>query len=328
MQQIYVEQDIIEHKQVQKILKRFKNKNVTLCQHYGEIFNRKQQNFRQQKENPALILAQKKGNRVLATPANFGFADKQNFYFSHLLNCPFDCRYCFLQGMYSSAHYVLFVNYADFAADISDTIAASSIECCFFSGYDADSIAYDPISQFTDYFIPFFQQRPNATLELRTKSANLKCLLKHSASPNIVLAMSLTPETISRAVEHKVAPLERRLTALQQAANHGYPIGLRLDPLIDASNFKMLYSELIKMIMQYIRSDQIHSVSIGPLRFPQKMHQKIHQLYPEDKLLNLPLSKQDKILSYATERQAEMQHIVQQLLTPYINQNKVFSCVS
>ena len=38
-----------------------------------------------------------------------------------MLNCLYDCRYCFLQGMYRSANYVLYVNYEDFTKDI-DTL--------------------------------------------------------------------------------------------------------------------------------------------------------------------------------------------------------------
>ena len=31
-----------------------------------------------------------------------------------MYNCLFDCRYCFLQGMYNSSNFVIFVNYEDF----------------------------------------------------------------------------------------------------------------------------------------------------------------------------------------------------------------------
>ena len=78
-------------------------------------------NFRIQKQNPALILARKHDNFVLPAPQGFGL-DAQKLLFSHMYNCIYDCRYCFLQGMYSSANYVLFVNYEDFFKAISDTI--------------------------------------------------------------------------------------------------------------------------------------------------------------------------------------------------------------
>ena len=35
-----------------------------------------------------------------------------------MYNCIYDCKYCFLQGLYSSANYLVFVNYEDFLNQI------------------------------------------------------------------------------------------------------------------------------------------------------------------------------------------------------------------
>ena len=111
---LYIEQAIATHYRVREIGSRFPNANHVMCERYGAVFNRKSQNFRLQKKNPSLILAHKFDNHVLATPEGYGIGGRNNYYFSHMLNCIYDCRYCFLQGMYRSAHYVLFVNYDDF----------------------------------------------------------------------------------------------------------------------------------------------------------------------------------------------------------------------
>ena len=138
------------------------------CEHYGEIFNRKRQDFREQKSAPALILAEKSGRRVLAAPEGYGIGGKKNFYFSHMLNCVFDCRYCFLQGMYPSAHYVLFLNYEDFIADIETTLAehAPDEDLYFYSGYDCDSLALERYSAFVAHYLPHFRRWSNAHVEL------------------------------------------------------------------------------------------------------------------------------------------------------------------
>ena len=96
------------------MLARYADAEIILCDRYGEIFNPKSQNFRLQKQNPALILAQKHKGHVLPAPEGYGLGSEKNYYFSHMLNCVYDCRYCFLQGMYQSAHYVVFVNFEDF----------------------------------------------------------------------------------------------------------------------------------------------------------------------------------------------------------------------
>ncbi len=326
MQVIYVERAIQAHDRVKTILARYPNKQVIYCDHYGEIFNRGKQDFRQQKRSPALILAEKKGKRVLPTPESFGIGGQVNYYFSHLLNCPFDCRYCFLQGMYQSAHYVLFVNYEEFMGDITTCIDQAAAPCTFFSGYDADSLAYEPTTQFIATFLPFFAKHPNATLELRTKSANVTALLQHPPVANCVVAFSLTPDVISQRVENKVPALTKRLHAMAQVAEHGYPIGLRFDPLIDANHFEALYAELIQQVFTHVPPKAVHSVSTGVLRFPEKMHKAIHKLYPNEPLLSQTRHKEDGIISYTKDRESDMKKTITTLLSPYISEDMIFAC--
>ena len=137
--------------------------------HYGEIFNAHNQNFRLQKRNPALILAAKQNKRVLETPSQYETGGGAHYYFSHMLNCVYDCRYCFLQGMLRSANYLLFVNYEDFVEDLTSIASQHEHDqkpTWFFSGYDCDSLAYEPVSQFASYFLEHCEALPNAVLEL------------------------------------------------------------------------------------------------------------------------------------------------------------------
>ena len=100
---IFVEREVLDHPIAQKVIRRLKHADVFEIDRYQEMFNRRQQNFRIQKQNPALILARKHDNFVLPAPQGFGLDAQKNYYFSHMYNCIYDCRYCFLQGMYSSA---------------------------------------------------------------------------------------------------------------------------------------------------------------------------------------------------------------------------------
>ena len=117
---IYFEDEIKSHPRTQKIFSKFQNIRKININRYGEIFNRRNQNFKIQKENPALIIAKKHSNFVLKAPENFGIGSNDNFYFSHMYNCIYDCKYCFLQGMYSSSNFVLFVNFEDFNKNIKE----------------------------------------------------------------------------------------------------------------------------------------------------------------------------------------------------------------
>lgn len=328
MQVIYLETAIRSHPRVLAILERFSQRcQVIEVDHYREVFNPKSQNFRLQKQNPALILAQKPAKRVHPTPEGFGIGDVNNYYFSHLLNCPYDCRYCFLQGLYRSANFVLFVNYEDFMAEITATIQAQPEErLCFFSGYDADSLAYEPVTGFLESFMPFFAKHASALFELRTKSANINALLKHAPVNNVIAAFSFTPQEISQQVEHKVPSVKKRIEAMQRLAAAGWRIGLRFDPLIYASNFAEMYSALIQEIFAGLDVNVIHSVSVGPLRFPTKMYQKLVNLYPEDKLLAHPLQRRGNQVSYSAEDEKQMKQTVLFELEQHVPNTLIFEC--
>ena len=128
-----------------------------------EVFNPKAQSFRLQKLRPALILAAKHDAHVLPAPHEYNIGSRHNYYFSHLLNCPYDCRYCFLQGMFRSANFVFFVNYEDFEEALDRRLEEwSGEDVHFFSGYDCDSLAFESVTGFCDSFLPFFEARPKA----------------------------------------------------------------------------------------------------------------------------------------------------------------------
>ena len=107
-----------------------------------------------------------------------------------MLNCIYDCNYCFLQGMFNSAHYVIFVNYEDFFKQIKKKIENINGDSCFFSGYDYDSLL-DNITDFVTFIIKQFENLDNTLLEIRSKSINIKNILKFKPNKNILPAFQL-----------------------------------------------------------------------------------------------------------------------------------------
>ncbi|MBT4921738.1 MAG: DNA photolyase [Rickettsiales bacterium] len=323
---IYIESQIKGHPESLAIINKFPKREVIEINHYGEIFNPTNQSFRKQKQSPSIIIAKKTNNLILKSPENFGIGGSGNYYFSHMLNCPYDCRYCFLQGMFNSANYVIFVNYDDYKAKISNLDKKAKDKQYFFSGYDADSLAFDHVTNFTNSFVPFFHDLKNSYLELRTKSTQIRSLLKYPAHDNIIIAFSFTPEEISKKIEHKVPDFNKRLLAIEKLVSHGYKIGLRFDPLVYCSNFEELYLKMFEKIFKAVPKESIHSISIGKLRFPNKMYDKIIKLYPDDPMLNYKITKDKKHSGYGADIEKQMFDIVQSALEPYVDQALIFKC--
>ncbi|HSF38388.1 MAG TPA: DNA photolyase [Thermoanaerobaculia bacterium] len=322
---IYVEEEILSHPRALQIRSRFPDAEVVPCARYGEIFNRRAQSFRLQKRRPSLILARKHRNFVHEAPKGFGIAGAKSFRFSHMLNCIYDCRYCFLQGMYRSAHYVIFVNYEDFQWEIEETIrGVAGGPLWFFSGYDCDSLALEPVTRFAASFVPFFSRFPQASLELRTKSTQIKTLLEMDAVPNVVVAWSLTPEEVQASYEHLTPAIDRRLRAMERLEERGWKLGLRFDPLIYNEDYQDQYRRLFRQVFSALRPESLHSVSLGPFRLTQDFFKTLVRLYPEDPLFAAPFEEEAQV-SYRRDLEAEMvefcteellRHIPRELFEP------------
>ena len=324
---IYVEKQIATHPRTRAICSRFPQARLVSCERYGEVFNPKSQDFRLQKQKPALILANKHDHRVLETPAGYGIGGDRNYYFSHMLNCLYDCRYCFLQGMYRSAHYVLFVNYEDFYSDIDDILENSGTEpCWFFSGYDCDSLALEPVSAFAEQFLPVFASRPQAHIELRTKSTQIRSLLNMEPLPNAVVAFSFTPEEIHNTLEHKVPNIQRRIASMCQLQDAGWSLGLRFDPLIYQPGYREQYRTLFDQVFSQLDGSQLHSVSIGTFRLPRGYFKTILKLYPDEPLYAGSFAQSNGMISYPAEQEREINEFCTTELLKHIPESLLFPC--
>jgi len=324
---IYYETQVEEHPRSQELFNRFPNASRIPCEHYKEVFNPTGQNFRLQKRKPSLILAKNSGKLVHPVPNTYGIGGKRNYYFSHMLNCLYDCRYCFLQGMYPSSNYLLFVNYEDFFDEIKKRAEDSPDQkSWFFSGYDCDSLALEKITGFVVSALPFFNKFPKAQLELRTKSVATQVLKETDPLANVVTAFSFTPEEISIQLEQNVPPVKSRIQAIKEIADQGWQIGIRMDPLIDCSDFEIRYSKLIRQIFSTLDSNSIHSVSLGPFRLPVPFFKKMKNLHPEEPVFATKLKKRGKTVSYFREIENKQLETCKRLLLEYVPSQKLFFC--
>jgi len=322
---IFIEKNILDHPRTKQIIAKYNNAEKVICNHYGEIFNLNNQSFRLSKKSKTLIIAKKNGKKLLPTPEGFGIGGSENYYFSHMLNCLYDCRYCFLQGLYNSAHYILFVNYEDFIAEIKD-LSNDNNKRYFFSGYDCDSLALENVTNFAKEFLPIFRQLNNSYLELRTKSVNINLFLESDPIENAIIAFSFTPDEISKLIEHKVPPVNSRIRALHLLAASGWNVGVRLDPLIYHAEFNKIYAELISKIFSNLDLRKLHSISVGQLRFPKDVFNKIYNLYPKEKLFNNLLTNRGKLISYNEDLEKNMEAFIIKKLNNFVSKDLIFSC--
>ncbi len=325
---VYLESKLVENQRAASVLTRYPKADRVLVDHYGEVFNATRQNFRIQKKNPSLVLAEKLGKRVLPTPAQYETGGGAHYYFSHMLNCVYDCRYCFLQGMLRSANYLLFVNYEDFYRDIK----AIAIEhkddqkpVWFFSGYDCDSLAYEPVTKFAEFFVPKFKELSNAVLELRTKSTQIRSLLEIEPQNNVVVAYSLSPERVSKEVEKGAPSLKKRVESMQKLQRAGWRVGLRFDPIIWHADYQSDYTAAIDLVFSELDPTQIDSVTLGGFRLPKDFYKTMLRLYPEHWLFSSGLSESDGMVIYRESIENEVIEYVRTLCRAYMPNDSIYT---
>ena len=300
---IYIEKEISNHYRTKRILTKFPKKHIIHINHYGEIFNKKKQNFRLQKKNQSLIIAKKSNQFVIKTPENsFISKNRLNFYFSHMYNCLYDCKYCYLQGLFASSNYVIFINYEDFFEEIKRKIIDNkNKKITFFSGYDCDSLALEKITGFLSEMLPEFKKHEDAELEIRTKSASLYPFNKINPANNLILAYSLLPENISYNLDIKTPSIKKRLQTIFKLSKIGWKIGLRFDPLIFYLRWKEDYSELFSIIKNNLSPQSIHSITFGSLRFSKKSFKIIEASHPNEILFSSNFVEKNNKVFYPKE---------------------------
>ncbi len=325
---IYIEEAVVDHPRTQMIADRYPKAKRIEIERYGEVFNSHAQNFRLQKNNPALILAAKQNKKVMPTPAQYETGGGAHYYFSHMLNCVYDCRYCFLQGMLRSANYLVFVNYEDFFDDIrhlAEQHASDHKPAWFFSGYDCDSLAYEPVTQFANYIVPEFSKLSNAILELRTKSTQIRSLLKQPANPNVVIAYSLSPERVADELELGAPSIAKRIEALDKLQKHGWRIGVRFDPIIWHQDYLDDYQTMVDKVFTTLDTSLIDSVTLGGFRLPKGFYKTMRKLHPEHWLFRAGLEHKSGMITYTQAVETEVLESVGSMCERYINSDKMFS---
>ena len=324
---LYIEQAVLDLETTAAVVSRYPKARQIVIDRYGEVFNSHAQNFRTQKKNPSLILAAKQNAKVMPAPDQYETGGGAHYYFSHMLNCVYDCRYCFLQGMLRSANYLLFVNYQDFIDEIK-SVAERHIDdekpVWFFSGYDCDSLAYEPVTHFAETFVPAFADISNAVLELRTKSTQVRSLLAREPIDNVVVAYSLSPEPIAAELEQGAPPLVKRLDALKKLQDHGWRIGIRFDPVIWHADYAQTYAQAIESVFTELNPEQIDSVTLGGFRLPKGFYKTMLKLYPEHWLFNAGLSEHAGLVSYQPVLEREVLNTVADLCRRFVSSNKLF----
>lgn len=263
---IYVEKGAVGYEVVSEILRALPGTPVIEIDSYKDILNRPRQNARRQKEFPALILAVKKPPFIYPGPEVCqSFGAEYFSYSSLLLGCPFDCEYCFLQGMYPSSYCVAFVNISDFADAIKNE-AGRHHSMLLALSYDTDLVAFDSTFSYIRALSDTLSAVPGLTVEIRTKCASFSLYREIEPSDSRIFAFSLSPQIVIDRYEHRAPALTARLRAAKAAMDIGHPVRICFDPVFVDRIPDGCYEAFFEQVFSELPAERILDVSYGFFR--------------------------------------------------------------
>ncbi len=317
---VYVEERAEEYPLTQKILAKLNGADVIKIRHYKDVFDRKRQNAPLQKEHQALIIAVRDGSRIFkGAPVCQSMGQKNFYYASSMMNCPFDCEYCYLKGMYPSSNMVVFVNLEDYRKDVEEKLKEGPVYVC--ASYDTDLLALNGLTGHADFWKDMARTHDDLLVELRTKAA----VDVTDNISNVIYAFTLSPVEVVEKYERHTASVDARISAASRAVENGAKVRLCFDPVIRIPEWKDAYKKLIDDAASGIGFDRLTDVSVGTFRISADYLTRMRKAYPDSEIAWYPYFIKDGVAHYEPGLDKDMQEYVCGLIGEYTGREKIFT---
>ena len=321
---IYVEKKILNNKNTLEILSKFKDVKIIEIDNYKEVFSSNNQDFHLQKLGQKLILASNKANMIYEGAVVCESFENDNFYYtSSIINCVYDCEYCYLQGVYSSGNIVIFVDIEKVFEEVEELYnKLKTLYLCV--SYDTDLLAIENICGFSEKWYYFIEDKKDLKIELRTKSGNIDKFLNLKPLDNFIIAFTLSPENITLKNEKYTASFKNRIKAIKELQEKGWKVRICIDPLIYSDNFEKNYSQMIEYLFNEIDKEKVIDVSIGVFRISKEYLKKMRNQNQNSEILYYPFECIDGVYTYSDKTKSYMINFIKEQFLKYININKIY----
>ena len=321
---IYVEKKILGNKNTLEILSKFRDAKIIEIANYKEVFSSNNQDFHLQKLGQNLILASNKPNMIYEGAVVCEDFENDNFYYtSSIINCVYDCEYCYLQGVYSSGNIVIFVDIEKVFEEVEELYnKLKSLYLCV--SYDTDLLAIENICSFSEKWYHFIKDKKDLKIELRTKSANIDKFLNLDVLDNFIIAFTLSPKDIALKNEKYTASFKNRVKAIKELQNKGWKVRICIDPLIYTDDFEKNYSEMIEYLFSEIDKNKVIDVSIGVFRTSKEYLKKMRNQNKKSEILYYPFECIDGVYTYSDKLKSYMIDFIKEKFLKYINIERIY----
>ncbi len=286
-QKIYVEKQSFDFPLTKRILENLSQIPIETIENPRDLIEniRISRNVRERGKT-YLLLTRQKGEFVKPCPCTPYYIGCNYFIINLDLNCPLDCTYCILQQYLSNPLITVHVNLDDLWRQLDVFLHRNRAGILRIgTGELGDSLALDHLTENSKGLISYFREKKNALLELKTKTVNIKNILKIEPARNIVIAWSLNSRRIVREEEGGAPLVEERIDAARRVSEKGFRVGFHFDPIIRYPGWEDEYGEVVKRLFNAVDPGQMAWISLGSLRFPPSLKTIIKERFPGTKII-------------------------------------------
>jgi len=180
--------------------------------------------------------------------------------------CPFSCAWCYLQGTFrflERGKKPFIKDWRKIELHLTALFQHNSRKELLNAGELSDSlIGEDQDPPASVRLAGMFKGQNNYKLLLVTKSDRVDNLLKIEPE-NVIVSFSINAIPVAERWERGAPDPLRRLDAARRLYEHGYPVRLRIDPMVPVEGWKEHYKKLIEEIFRRLEPERI---TLGTLR--------------------------------------------------------------
>ena len=169
-------------------------------------------------------------------------------------NCPLDCSYCILQAYFNQPSLRVFANLEEELEGVSRLIQEQRNRIFRLgTGEFTDSLALDPVVQWSRVLSAFVERHQNAVLEFKTKTTRIEGLLACKNRERTVVSWSMNSPSVASKEERGAPSIAMRLKAAARCQQEGFALGFHFDPLIEHQGWKESYLKTVDLLDRYIQ---------------------------------------------------------------------------
>jgi spore photoproduct lyase len=309
---IYVEKKTLDDPETKRILDRIGCQNPEVIGHYKDVFDK-----RSEGSGRSLILARNPGKHLYeGAPVCQSFGNEHFYYSPGVMNCIYDCEYCFLKGMYPRRDICIFTDMEETFSELDELEKSFPVYVC--ASYNTDLTALEDLTGYIEKWCIRALEHEKFSVEIRSKCSRTDIYPKLPVSERAVFAFTLSPDEITKRFEKGTPGLGGRLKAAEAAMSAGFPVRICFDPMIYVRNWRHIYGNMIEEVAGSVDLSAVKDISIGTFRISGQYLKNMRRKMPDSEIAQYPYVSEDGYYQYSeTVRIAMEDHLKDLILDKY-----------